>query len=313
MVNIALEPDRNPVYVKAIEGAGGVLSPLNSEVESSEVGSSEVRALVWTDYGDPTGLQRMLEKNPQLEWVQLPFAGVDAFAHLLHFPVKFTCAKGAYAEPVAEHALTLALALGRTIPERVQAKSWGRKFADSLFDTNVLIIGGGGIAEVLVSLLQPFRPKITVLRKHPQYSFHGSAEVLSFSEFDATITQAKFIFITCALTSETRNLFNDRAFKLMRSDSYLINVARGEIIDQPALIHALRHNEIAGAAIDVTYPEPLPDGHELWSAPHVLITPHTADTPELITHLFAERLRINVSAWIAGEALTGEVDPILGY
>ena len=136
---------------------------------------------------------------------------------------------------------------------------------------------------------------------------------LGFSEFDAAITQAKFIFITCALTSETRNLFNDRTFKLMRSDSYLINVARGEIIDQPALIAALRQNEIAGAAIDVTYPEPLPDGHELWSAPHLLITPHTADTPELITHLFAERLRINVSAWIAGEALTGEVDPILGY
>ena len=74
MVNIALEPDRNPVYVKAIEGAGGVLSPLSSEVGSSEVGSSEVRALVWTDYGDPTGLQRTLEKNPQLEGVQLPFA-----------------------------------------------------------------------------------------------------------------------------------------------------------------------------------------------------------------------------------------------
>ena len=81
MVNIALEPDRNPIYVKAIEGAGGVLSPLNREVGSSEVGSNDVRALIWTDYGNPTGLQRTLEKNPQLEWVQLPFAGVDAFAH----------------------------------------------------------------------------------------------------------------------------------------------------------------------------------------------------------------------------------------
>jgi len=302
-VKIALEPEQSSVYVDAIEKSGGVVAPLNSDVH----------ALIWTDYADPEGLKTALDQNPQLKWVQLPFAGVDAFAHLLNYPVLFTSAKRAYAEPVAEHALALALALGRTIPERVTAKSWGRKFAASLYDENILIIGGGGIAEKLTYLLEPFRAKVTVLRNRTDQPFNGSAEIHGIPEFNSLLPKAKFIFITCALTDQTRHLFNERAFSTMRSDSYLINVARGEIIDQTALRNALEQKHIAGAAIDVTYPEPLPDDHELWSVPNLLITPHTADTPELVTHLFAERLRINVGAWINGKPLTGEVEPVLGY
>ena len=302
-VKIALEPEQSSVYVDAIEKSGGVVAPLNSDVH----------ALIWTDYADPEGLKTALDQNPQLKWVQLPFAGVDAFAHLLNYPVLFTSAKRAYAEPVAEHALALALALGRTIPERVTAKSWGRKFAASLYDENILIIGGGGIAEKLTHLLEPFRAKVTVLRNRTDQPFNGSVEIHGIPEFNSLLPKAKFIFITCALTDQTRHLFNERAFSTMRSDSYLINVARGEIIDQTALRNALEQKLIAGAAIDVTYPEPLPDDHELWSVPNLLITPHTADTPELVTHLFAERLRINVGAWINGKPLTGEVEPVLGY
>ena len=302
-VKIALQPEQFSDYVYAIEKSGGVVAPLNSDVH----------ALIWTDYADPDGLKTALDQNPQLEWVQLPFAGVDAFAHLLNHPVLFTSAKRAYAEPVAEHALALALALGRTIPERVQTKSWGRKFAASLYDEDILIIGGGGIAEKLTHLLEPFRAKVTVLRNRTEKPFQGNAIISGISDFESHLPQAKFIFITCALTNQTRFLFNERAFSIMRSDSYLINVARGEIIDQTALCKALERKLIAGVAIDVTYPEPLPDGHELWNVPNLLITPHTADTPELVTQLFAERLRVNVSAWINGKPLTGEVDPDLGY
>ena len=303
LAKIALESEQFSVYVDAIRNSGGEVALLNSDV----------RALIWTDYSDPEGLKQVLDQNPQLVWVQLPFAGVDAFAHLLDYSVIFTSAKRAYAEPVAEHALALALALGRAIPERVQTKSWGRKFAASLYDENILIIGGGGIAEKLTNLLEPFRAKVTVLRNRTGKPFQGNAIISGISDFESHLPQAKFIFITCALTNKTRYLFNEKAFLKMRSDSYLINVARGEIIDQTALRNALERKLIAGAAIDVTYPEPLPDGHELWNVPNLLITPHTADTPELVTQLFAERISVNVGAWIKGKPLIGKVDPILGY
>ncbi len=300
---VALEPKQFPAYQEAIEKAGGRVSPI----------SSDVRALVWTDYSAPEKLRELLEQNPQLEWIQLPFAGVDAFADILKLPFTFTSAKRAYSEPVAEHALTLALALGRVIPERVRATSWGKKFADSLFDEDVLIVGGGGIAQVLVDLLKPFRSKVTVVRKHPREPLEGCERVLGFESFSGEISKAKFIFVACALTTETRFLFDQEAFRKMRSDAYLVNVARGEVVNQEDLVEALRAGEIAACATDVTYPEPLPEVHPMWKLPNLLITPHTADTMPIVTRLFAERLEINVSAWLSGKSLIGLVDPKLGY
>ena len=302
---VALEPKQFPAYVDAIESAGGKLSAL----------SSEVRALVWTDYGDPKGLEKTLSQNPQLEWVQLPFAGVDAFSSIIKLPFTFTSAKRSYSEPVAEHALMLAMALGRILPERIRARSWGRKHADSLFDAEVLIVGGGGIAEQLAELLIPFRSKVTVVRKRPNEPFLQSftGKVVGFESLDFELGKAQFVILACALTDETRFLFDRARFEQMRSDSYLVNIARGEVVDQDALVWALQNQVIAGAATDVTYPEPLPDGHPMWEVPNLIITPHTADTKPIVMRLFSERLRVNVSKWIEGQPLVGVVDPELGY
>jgi phosphoglycerate dehydrogenase-like enzyme len=300
---VALEPKQFPAYLEAIEIAGGKVVPLSSDVE----------ALVWTDYARPDLLAETLDFNPQLKWVQLPFAGVDAFNSVLQRPVLFTSAKRSYSEPVAEHALMLCMALGRVIPERVRAKSWGKKHADSLFDADVLIVGGGGIAEQLVELLIPFRSKVTVIRKRPNEPFIEGPQVFGFEKLDEELTKAQFVVLACALTDQTRFLFDEDRFSKMRSDAYLVNVARGEVVEQGALLSALADGVIAGAATDVTYPEPLPDGHPMWEEPKLLITPHTADTMPIVTRLFAERLRVNVAAWLTGEELTGIVDPELGY
>lgn len=302
---VALGPSKVPAYLEAIKFAGAEVVELSSDVE----------ALVWTDYSKPELLAETLDQNPQLKWVQLPFAGVDAFKSILDRPITFTSAKRSYSEPVAEHALALSLALARIIPERVRTKTWGRQFADSLFDQDVLIIGGGGIAESFASMLKPFRSKVVVLRKRPHESFLDDFEgrVVGFEGFDAEVARAKFVMVACALTDETRFLFDKRVFSMMRKDSYLVNVARGEVINQEDLVGALRSGEIAAAATDVTYPEPLPDDHEMWQLENLLITPHTADTKEIVTALFAERLRVNVAAWLAGEKMTGVVEASLGY
>lgn len=302
---VSLEPKQIPAYLEAISHAGASVVPMSSDVE----------ALVWTDYARPDLLAETLEANPQVKWVQLPFAGVDAYSHIIKRPITFTSAKRSYSEPVAEHALMLAMALGRIIPQRVKASGWGKKFAASLYDEQVLIVGGGGIAQELVKLLAPFRSKVTVVRLRAAESFDtfGIATVQGFDALDEELAKAKFVFLACALTEQTRWLFDARRFGLMRPDSYLVNIARGEVIDQDALLTALDAGQLAGAGIDVAYPEPLPDGHPLFGRDDLIVTPHTADTGEMVQRLFAERLRVNVTAWLKNEPLTGVVDPELGY
>jgi phosphoglycerate dehydrogenase-like enzyme len=299
---VAIEPKSFVEYETAVAEAGAQVAEL----------SANVGALIWTDYSQPLALATLLAENPQLEWVQLPFAGVDAFASVLPHPVVFTSAKGSYREPVAEHALALCLALARKLPERVVAKTWGKKFAVSLYDSHVVIVGGGGIAEELVSLLAPFKCRVTVVRKHTS-DIEGSTETVGFERLDEFLPQADFVVLAAALTSETLYLFDARRFSLMKPTAYVVNVARGKMIDSGALIDALRNETIAGAAVDVTDPEPVPDGHALWTTPNLLITPHTADTNAQVVRLFSQRIDANVRAWLTGSEWVGRVDPELGY
>jgi phosphoglycerate dehydrogenase-like enzyme len=242
----------------------------------------------------------------------LPFAGVDAFAEVIVHPIRFTSAKGAYRQPVAEHALMLMLALGRAVPERVRAKTWGRQFAVSLYDSRILIVGGGGITEELLLLLAPFETHISVIRNR-DIPMSGAASTKTLEYLDEELSQADFVVLANALTDETRGLINARRLSLMKPTAYLVNIARGPVVVTDDLVNALNDGIIAGAALDVTDPEPLPDGHPLWDAQNVLITPHTADTRVQVVRLFSERIDANVRAYLGNGAWVGEVDPALGY
>lgn len=299
---VSIEPKSFDEYAKAVANAGAQVAPL----------SSNVGALIWTDYSQPQALKELLEANRQIEWVQLPFAGVDAFVNVLQHPVVFTSAKGSYRQPVAEHALALCLALGRKLPERVLAKTWGKKFAVSLYDSHIVIVGGGGITQELVSLLAPFNTRVSVVRKHPT-SIDGASETVGFDRLDEFLALADFVVLAAALTDETLYLFDDRRFSIMKPSAYLVNIARGKMVDSAALLKALESGVIAGAAVDVTDPEPLPDGHALWNAPNLIITPHTADTNAQVVRLFSQRIDDNVKAWLHGNDWVGLVDKQLGY
>jgi phosphoglycerate dehydrogenase-like enzyme len=290
-VKVAIEPILRPEFEHAVKSGGGVPCRL----------AADVTAMVWTDYSKPDLLREALEANPQLAWVQLPFAGVDAFADIIKREPVFTSAKGAYSEPVAEHALALCLALGRAIPRRVLAKSWGEKFAVSLYESRVLVIGSGGIAKELTSLLAPFRCPVVCL---------GSQDI---GRLEDELPKADFVVLACALTEQTRGLFNRSAFKAMKNSAYLVNVARGAVVVTSDLIDSLAAGEIAGAALDVTDPEPLPTGHPLWDAHNLIITPHTADTDAQVVRMFADRITANVSAFVRQTPWIGLVDKQLGY
>ena len=299
---VSIEPKSFEQYENAVVKAGGLVAALDSQVG----------ALIWTDYSRPEGLRALLEANPQIQWVQLPCAGVDAFSSVLQHPVVFTSAKGAYREPVAEHALALCLALARKLPERVRAKTWGKKFAVSLYDSHIVIVGGGGITEELLSLLAAFKTRVTVVRKHP-IELPLASETVGFDRLDEFVGQADFVVLAAALTDETLSLFDEYRFSLMKPTAFLVNIARGKMVDSLALHKALESGSIAAAAIDVTDPEPLPDGHFLWSTPNLLITPHTADTNEQVVRLFSQRIDSNVKAWLGNHEWVGLVDPKLGY
>jgi phosphoglycerate dehydrogenase-like enzyme len=300
---VAIEPRSFPEYEKALELGGAKLSPMGPDV----------RGLIWTDYSSPTALGELIDRNPQLEWVQLPYAGVDAFADHLEKKVVFTSAKGAYREPVAEHALMLALALGRKLPVRIKASSWGKREAFSFYDSKVLLIGAGGISEELTKLLAPFRAEITVVRNNAELPFAGAKKVAGLEKLDNLIPEADLVIVTCALTDQTRGLINYKRLSIFKPTAYLVNVARGPIVVSDDLIRALDDGLLAGAGLDVTDPEPLPVGHAFFGRDDLILTPHTADTKEIVTRLFATRIEQNVKAFLGNGAWVGEVSPSLGY
>ena len=133
------------------------------------------------------------------------------------------------------------------------------------------------------------------------------------STFDGDRPDADAVIVALALTPETTGLIGAAALAAMRSDAWLCNVGRGGHVVTDDLTEALRTGTIAGAVLDVTDPEPLPDGHPLWALDNCVITPHVGNTPEMGLPLIAERVRVNVERWIAGNALLGPVDVTAGY
>jgi phosphoglycerate dehydrogenase-like enzyme len=290
--------------VRAVRIAGGEPAPVNADAD----------ALVWLDPGDLAGLGQALKATPAARWVQLPFAGIErvAEAGLLDDDRTWTCAKGAYAEPVAEHGLMLALAGLRQLRRRISARSWGEAAGESLYDQPVTILGGGGIATSLMSLLAPMRCPVTVVRRQAD-PLPGAARTLRTEQRLEALAGAKVVVVALALTQATEHIIGPAELAAMRPDAWLVNVARGRHVDTDALVTALRERAIGGAALDVTDPEPLPDGHPLWDLENCIITPHTADTEEMIDRLLGRRIEANVAAFAAGRPLLGVVDPAAGY
>ena len=301
---VAIGPARNGFAEKAVRDGGGEPADVDASAE----------ALVWLNPADTGALRAALATASSARWVQLPFAGVEqvAAAGLLDPGRTWTSAKGAYAEPVAEHALALALAGLRLLWRRITARSWGPQGGTSLYDQPVTILGGGGIAASLLQLLAPLRVTATIVRQRPD-PVPGAARTLDVSRLDEALADPLIVFLALALTPSTERIIGAAQLAAMRPDAWLVNVARGRHVDTDALVAALNEGGIAGAALDVTDPEPLPDGHPLWALERCIISPHTADTQEMIKPLLARRVRDNVARFAAGQPLIGVVDPALGY
>ena len=305
---ITIYPAPTPAFEAAVTAAGGTLAPL----------TDATRGLIWLA---PTGgddLIDLLESHPAIGWVQLPWAGVDAFAATLrHFAARptplWTSAKGAYSEPVAEHALGLTLAVLRRLPDKARSTTWDHpKRGTSLYGCHVLIVGAGGIAVEIMRLMAPFEVTVTIVRRSAG-SLEGADRTVTVDQLHSVLPEADVVILAAAATDATAHLIGAAELALMKPDAALVNVARGSLVHSAALVASLESGHLAGAALDVTNPEPLVNGHPLWTAPRIIITSHSADTPEMIEPLLAVRVRRNVAALLGDGRFVGVVDPSAGY
>lgn len=301
-VRCALWPagEREELRSAVVEGGGQV------------VGLAEANALIWTSTGDADHLAEVLRTHPSIRWVQLPFAGVEPFRGVLDHDHAWTCGKGVYAEPVAEHALALMLSGLRGIGRYARRDRWSAPVGENLLGAQVCIVGGGAITRSLARLLLPFGAYLTVVRNRPE-PIPGVAEVFALDGLHQALTGADVVVLALALTPETEGLIDAAALAAMPDHALLVNVARGRHVDTDALVAALEAGTLGGAALDVTDPEPLPEGHPLWGREDVIITPHVGNTPEMGIKLLWARVRENVERFGRDEELLGPVHVDLGY
>jgi phosphoglycerate dehydrogenase-like enzyme len=283
-----------------IAGGGHIVEP------------ADASAIVWTAARNASGLRDVLDANAHLKWVQVPFAGIENFVPILDDSRIWTCGKGVYAEPVAEHALALALAGMRHISSYSRATQWTGPAGRNLLGAAVTIVGGGGITESLVRLLQPFNCSITVVRRTVE-DIEGVDTVVGQENLVDALAGADVVFLALSLTRETIGLIGKPELEVMEPHAWIINVARGGHIVTDDLVWALENNVIGGAALDVTAPEPLPADHPLWALPNCIITPHVGNTPEMAVPLLSARITENVKRFMNDETLIGLVDVRHGY
>ncbi len=273
---------------------------------------SRAEALIWTDTGRADELRALLDTHPQIRWVQLPFAGIEPFVDVLDHDRAWTCGKGVYAEPVAEHALALLLGGLRGIGHYARQRSWAPPLGDNLLGAKVVVLGGGAIARSLVRLLRPFGAYLTVVRHRPE-PIDGVAEVVGTDRLHTVLDDADALVLALALTPDTEHIVDAEVLAALPPHAWVVNVARGRHLDTDALVAALQAGTIGGAALDVTDPEPLPDDHPLWELPNVVITPHVGNTPDMGIKLLWARVRENVARFARDEPLLGPVHVELGY
>jgi phosphoglycerate dehydrogenase-like enzyme len=264
---------------------------LGTGVDSFEVrdGAELAQRIGGADVLVISGLWRndLLARAPRLRFIQSIGAGTDQFSReaLAQHGVRLASARGVNARAVAEHVIALILALARRLPEARdnQAKHVWRgmigdlaRREDELGGKTLIIVGLGQIGGRLAQLAKAFDMRVIGIRRDPRAGAGPADAVHGMADLKGLLPQADFVALTCPLTAETEKLIDAEALARMKPSAYLVNAARGRVVDEPALVAALTKRQIKGAAIDVTVEEPLAADSALWAMEHVLITPHTA-------------------------------------
>ena len=257
------------------------------------------------------------KRAPDLRWMQVPLAGTESYRHLDLWDdphVAITSAAGVNAGSVAEYVLAAILALGKSLPrmrEAQAARRWDRFELGHLDGKTVGIVGYGAIGRRVAGICQAFGMRVLATRRRPVPG--EPSWVLEAAALHRLLAGSDFVVLALPATKETVGLIGPAELALMPPSAFLINTARGDVVDEAALLEALRTGGIAGAALDVFQAEPLAQNSPFWDMPNVLISPHVAGLfaayDERLVDLFADNLR----RYLAGQPLVNQVDRSRGY
>jgi phosphoglycerate dehydrogenase-like enzyme len=253
-----------------------------------------------------------------LRWVHQPHAGVEGFMYpaFKASDVILTNCRGLYGTQIAEHAFALLLSLTRQIPaqlEFMKTKHWERVPCIELSGMTMGILGLGGIGRAIAARARPFEFEIVAADVEPIDKPDTVSELFGLDELMPFLAQSNIIMVCCPSTPETHKLLSHAQFNQMPDSSYIVNVSRGKVVDEEALIVALRSGKLAGAGLDVTYTEPCPPENPLWEQENVILTSHSAGASQHIRRRAMQLFIDNLHRYVAGEPLVNVVDKQKGY
>lgn len=267
-----------------------------------------------------------LANAPKLVWVMAMSAGVD---HLIGLEglagngrVVLTNMRAVHGPAIADHSFAMLLSQTRNLRAYAQhqaAGKWARESGDdtprssSLAGRTMLVVGLGGIGGEIAQRAHGFGMRVTAIRRSDTPAPEYVSRLGHATDLLGMLKEADMVAICLPLTPETEGMFDAEAFAAMKPGAFLINIARGPIVDTPSLMAALEAGRLGGACLDVTDPEPLPPEHPLWKHPRVLITPHVAADAEITSERRNAVLRENIRRFGAGEPLLNVVDMKAGY
>ncbi len=264
--------------------------------------------------------QNLLARAPRLKWIQMMSAGVDRLrdTEIWRSPLTITGVSGIHATPIGEFVLGLMLMFAKGAPRSFQMKQkreWRRYLPTVLRGKTVGIVGAGHIGGEVARLSKAFGMKVIATRRSARESDRARYidKLLPSTQLPSLLKEADFVVIAVPYTPETRHLIGEKELGVMKPTAYIINIARGGIIDEEALIKALDEKRIAGAGLDVTAKEPLPAESRLWDMDNVILSPHISGGMEeymtRATGLFCE----NLKRYLAGKRLHNVIDRKKGY
>jgi phosphoglycerate dehydrogenase-like enzyme len=267
----------------------------------------------------PAGLRRLLPQMPRLRWIHAMGAGVDGdlTPEVVRSDVIVTRTRGLHLIPVSEWVMLLILAASKRFPELVLAQQrheWRKvPVPVSLVGRTIGIVGYGEIGQAIAARARGFGFRLIGVRRRPRPAPELDA-LYPVDQLQRLLAESDYVVLTTPLTPETRGMIGAAELRAMQPTAWLINVGRGEVVQEAALLQALHEGWIAGAALDVFSQEPLPPDHPLWSAPNVIITPHSGG----VAHpAFAEetlqQFVDNLARYVRGEPLRNVVDKLAGY
>ncbi|MCX7855515.1 MAG: D-2-hydroxyacid dehydrogenase [Anaerolineae bacterium] len=290
--------------------------PVGPDGEISE--SLEEADVLFLRWGlSPEATRRLIAQTPNLRWVHTISAGVDhlLFPELRESDTILTNASGVFNIPIAETVVAYILAVVKRLPEfwaRQREHRWEKLPLRELRDLTVGIIGLGDIGAEVARLCRAFGMRVLGLRRRPAPSDIAD-EVMPPDRLHDLLARSDFVVIAVPLTAETRGMIGRAELAAMKPDAWLINISRGAIVDEEALIEALREGRIGGACLDVFVQEPLPPESPLWDLPNVIITPHNSWSSPHIEEREIDLFLENLRRYVAGEPLLNVVDKQAGY